>query len=101
MLDSLNWITMGLGVAFAVAGVSYYAWVFGIGTKLAGMHRIRLNTTMARLRGRLSEREPADDVQQALHDALNGTPVLGSDPADDLWIPEVRTPPAHRQRDAS
>lgn len=80
MLDSLNWITVGLGVAFAVAGASYYAWVFGVGSKLDGLKRIRMNSTKARLRGRHSERDPADDVEQALNDVLNGVPALGEAP---------------------
>ncbi|MEO0558388.1 MAG: hypothetical protein AAF170_09410 [Bacteroidota bacterium] len=92
MLDSLTWITGGLGLAFAVAGASYYAWVFGLGSKLDGMKRIRMNGMMAQLRGRHSERDPASDVQQALNDALNGVPDLGEEPDDGLWIPEVRQP---------
>ena len=102
MLDSLNWIILGLGVAFAVAGVSYYAWVFGVGSKLNGIQRIRMDHTMARLRGRFSEADPADDVQQALNDALNSVPA--QEPDEDLWIPEIRRPPAPpraRQSDAS
>jgi len=107
MLDSLNWITIGLGAAFAVAGVSYYSWVFGIGSKMEGMKRVRMNGMMARLRGLHGERDPADDVQQALNDALKGAPALGGTPDEDLWIPEVRKPttprqpvPPARQRDA-
>ena len=107
MLDSLNWVAIGLGIAFALAGLQYYGWIFGVGSKLGGIKRIRMNSMMARLQGRHSERDPADDVEQALNDALNGAPSLGDEPDDDLWIPEVRTPPSPQpdtircQREAS
>ncbi|GAB5536415.1 MAG: hypothetical protein Rubg2KO_26640 [Rubricoccaceae bacterium] len=101
MLDIPNWITIGIGVAFALAGLHYYGWVFGIGSKLDGMKRIRMNGTMARLKGRHSERDPAVDVEQALNDVLKGAPDLDGTPDEGLWIPEVRKPMSSRQRDAS
>ena len=92
MPDSLTWVTIGLGVAFALAGLHYYAWVFGLGNTLKGVQRIRLHGVMGRLRGQFSERDPADDVQQALNDSLNGITSFDEEPDGDLWIPEVRQP---------
>lgn len=100
MLDSLNWITIGVWAGFVVAVLSY-VWVFRIGRTLNGTGSLRMNTRMARLRGRFSDQDPMDDVQEALNNALNGPPALGEAPDEDLWIPEVRRSPAPRQPESS
>ena len=82
-------LTIGLGAAFGLAGFMYWWWILGGAERLRDLTNIRVVTRTNRLLGRFSERDPADDVQQSLSDALRGAPEP-AEPDDDLWLPDVR-----------
>ena len=88
-LSGFDPLTIALGAAFAVAGVMYWWWLLGGAERLRDLRDIRIVTHTNRLLGRFGERDPADDLQQSLNDALRGAPDPG-EPDDDLWLPDVR-----------
>ena len=100
LLDALHWTVFGLSLAFSVATITYYAWTFGLGARMRDVKRVRVASRTSDLRGRRRSHDPAEGVQQALHDALrDSSSESGAPKIDELWIPEVR--PARRSETES
>ena len=78
-------LTIALGAAFGLAGLAYWWWVLGGAERLSDLRSFRILTHTNRLFGRSGARDPADDLEQALNDALRGAPEPG-----DLRPPGVR-----------